>query len=102
MKADTKNNILSIELSSECTILYVEADTEKISSLVSDDLKQIDILAREVEDMDTAYLQMLLSLRAFADREKIVFHVSEISPQVQRICELYGVKFENRKLKLKT
>ncbi|MDM8514826.1 STAS domain-containing protein [Desulfobacterales bacterium HSG16] len=102
MKADTKEKILSIELSSECTIVCAEADTEKISSLVSNDLEQIDILARGVEDMDTAYLQMLLSLRAFADREKISFHVSEISPQAQKLCELYGVKFETRKLKLKT
>lgn len=91
MKTLDKEGVLTVTLNSECTIANAEAHTRQIRSLVSDETAQIEVRANAVEEMDTAYFQMILSLKATADTRKIPFEMTEASSEILRLCELYGV-----------
>jgi anti-anti-sigma regulatory factor len=91
MKITSQNGVLTIALGSECTIAMAEADTEKLKTYVSGTLNRIELKAQAVEEIDTAYLQIPLSLKAAADKIGIPFSVSELSPEFERVCNLYGV-----------
>ncbi|OQX27266.1 MAG: hypothetical protein BWK80_06190 [Desulfobacteraceae bacterium IS3] len=93
MNIRTENGTLLIDLPSECTIVKTEADTEKLRSFVSEELKKIELNAEAVEEIDTAYFQMLLSLKATAAHHKIPFSVSGMSHEIRKVEELYGVRF---------
>ena len=94
MKATIQDKILTIALPYECLISNVEADTDKIRPLISRELKKIEVQSEAVEEADTAYLQLLLSLKATADHQKVLLSVSGISPELERVCGLYGVMLD--------
>ncbi|QTA88059.1 STAS domain-containing protein [Desulfonema magnum] len=93
MKTNIQDGTLTIILPPDCTIPRAESDTDKIRPLVSDDIRKIEVQAKSVEEMDTAYIQILLSLKTTADHMKIPFRISEMSPEVLRVSELHGAEF---------
>ncbi len=94
MNVRTENSILLIDLPSECTIVKTEADIKTLRScLASEELKKIELNAEAVEEIDTAYFQMLLSLKATAEHQGIPFSISGMSQEIRKIEELYGVRF---------
>ncbi len=91
MKIRDEQGVLVVILDSECTIAKAEAHTHQLRSLISDKTGRIEVRAGAAEEMDTAYFQMLLSLKATADTRKIPFEMPEASSEILRLCELYGV-----------
>jgi len=94
MNIRTENGTLRIDLPSECTIVKTEEHTETLRSFfASEKLKKVELNAEAVEEIDTAYFQMLLSLKATAAHEGIPFLISGMSHEIQKVEELYGVRF---------
>jgi len=89
---------LILTLPPECTIAKSEADTDRIRAMISGDIKQIELRTEAVKEMDTAYLQMLLSLKTTAERKGIPFPVSGVSAEIKRVCELYGVEIQCKEM----
>lgn len=87
-----------IELPAECTIAKAEDDTDKIRACLSEDIKQIELLTEAVKEIDTAYLQLLLSLKVTAERRGIPFLVSGSSAEIERVCELYGAEIRCKEM----
>jgi ABC-type transporter Mla MlaB component len=73
-----------------CTIAEVETGADRIRRL-SEVLTTLEIRADAVQEMDTAYLQLLLALKATAEQRAGVLTLQGISPEVTALCDLYGV-----------
>jgi ABC-type transporter Mla MlaB component len=78
-------------LDSECVISKTQADTEKLRSLFSGKIGKIELDLHSVREMDTAYFQLLLSLKATADQHNIHLIFQGNCDQIHRIGELYGI-----------
>ncbi len=91
MNIKNKNKKLIITLASESVISDAEADLQKLIKAFTGDIKKIELHAKSVEVIDTAYFQILLSLKNTAEKRQIPFAVSDISPEIQEVCELYGM-----------
>jgi len=89
---------LILTLPPECTIVKAEADTDRIRSLISGDIKQIELHTEAVKEIDTAYIQMLLSLRITADRQGIPLIISKCCAEIKRVCELYGAEIQCKEM----
>ena len=92
MKTETEAGALIITLPSECTISHTEAHLKKIRSGLSEKPERIEIRADGAETVDTAYLQLILSLKASAEKWEIPFSVSENDSEIRRVSELYGIE----------
>lgn len=84
-----QNNHLFITLPQDCTIGKVEADADKLRTKLKR-IKNIDISGGSVEEMDTAYFQLLLSLMSTAEVQGIELHVSQCSTAMDDIMIIYG------------
>jgi ABC-type transporter Mla MlaB component len=87
-----QNDTISIRLNAACTIVDVESDTEKLKSL-PDTIKKYSIDASDVQELDTAYLQMLLSLKATADFQTAAFEIKKTSEAFLETLYAYGISF---------
>ncbi len=90
MKVKKSGNKVIFTLGRECTIADVEAHTEKLRSMLKDGMK-IEVDAGDVEEMDTAYFQLLLSLKASSDQSGAGFFIADMSDRVREVFDLYGV-----------
>ncbi len=90
MKLKKNKNRVTVTLERECTIAEVEADTEKLQPLLKA-VKNIEVNARDVEEMDTAYFQLLLSLMISSKESGGKFSISEMPETVREIFNLYGI-----------
>ncbi|MBF0112395.1 MAG: hypothetical protein HQK74_06640, partial [Desulfamplus sp.] len=52
--------------------------------------QNINIFAQDVKECDTAYLQMLLSLKATAEHQGVLFKVKTSSDVIDEIWSLYS------------
>ena len=77
-------------LPAECTIADVEADTDKIRALINTRPGRIEVQAGTLEEIDTAYLQLLLSVALTAEHWDIPFSVSNTPEALRKACALYG------------
>jgi ABC-type transporter Mla MlaB component len=77
-------------LAAECSITDVEADTDKVRSLMNTRPGRIEVQAGSLEEIDTAYLQLLLSLAYTAEHWDIPFSVSNAPDALRKACALYG------------
>jgi anti-anti-sigma regulatory factor len=94
MNITKENGTLFIDLPSECTIVKTEEHIKMLRSFfMPAELKKVELNAEAVEEIDTAYFQMLLSLKATAEHHKIPLSVSGMSHEVQKTEELYGLRF---------
>jgi ABC-type transporter Mla MlaB component len=80
---------LLITLPQDCTIGKVEADADKLRTKLKG-IKNIDISGGLVEEMDTAYFQLLLSLMSTAEVHGMEIHVGQRSEAMDRILTVYG------------
>lgn len=86
-----KDNVLSINISDNATMFYLEGDFLKINDeLVTNNLNTIEINTREIEDIDTAYLQFILSIINTLKDSYRVKILGENS-LLREILELYGI-----------
>jgi len=94
MNIKNRNKKLIITLASESVISDAEADLQKLIKAFTGDIKKIEINTKATDVIDTAYFQILLSLKNTAEQKQIPFAVSDISPEMQEVCELYGMNFK--------
>ncbi len=94
-----ETSVMILTLPSDCTIAKVEAETENIRSQLKS-AGRIELNAERVEEIDTSYLQVLLSLKKTAEARGIVFSASGMSDAILRACELYGVTLSNADCRL--
>ena len=90
MIVEKNDDATILVLSAECTIADVEADTDKIRSLINTRPGRIEVQASAMEEVDTAYLQLLLSVALTADHWNIPFSVSNSPEALRKACALYG------------
>lgn len=81
----------TVELSEECTIIDVGPDLETLAAAVAE-AGEIVVKADAVAEIDTAYFQMLLSLKKSAAERKISFTIVEPSESLRRFGRLYGIE----------
>lgn len=91
MIVKSKSDILNIILDSECTIAEIQEDFDKIKNL-PETTEKIELVVDKLEEIDTAYFQMLLSLKAWAKQNKGSFSVSGTAAPIEEISKLYGVE----------
>ncbi len=79
----------TIELASECTIVDVEADSDRLRDL-PDYLRKINLKAGRLEEIDTAYFQLLLALKSGARQQGVKLQMHDAPEVLQQIEMLYG------------
>jgi len=84
-----QNHHLFITLPQDCTIGKVEADADKLWTKLKG-IKKIDISAGSIEEIDTAYFQLLLSLMSTAEVHGIEINVCQRSEAMDNILIIYG------------
>jgi len=94
MKVERDGGAWIVVLPAECTIAEVEADADKVR-LFPEGVERIEVRGGEVEEVDTAYFQLLLSIRATARQRGIPFRLSEEAEALRRMGELYGIALES-------
>ncbi|MFH1135611.1 MAG: STAS domain-containing protein [Pseudomonadota bacterium] len=88
------NGILKLTLSGECTIAEVESDTDKMRSrFAQGQVDGVEISFKDLVELDTAYFQLILSLRATAHELGVPFKLTNDSPALAEAAELYGIVF---------
>ncbi len=93
IKVARKGNVLSMSLSEESTIVCVEADTRLLREKLTKhkNVRRVEVDGARVEEMDTAYLQLLVSLSLTAEMKGIEFLVSRPSERFRELAVLYGL-----------
>lgn len=91
MIVESEGGIITINLEPECTIASVEVDRDKIRPLL-DDAEKVSIIADKVEEIDTAYLQLILSIMETSHEWGFGCELKDSSDQVKEIFEIYSIK----------
>lgn len=91
MRIESEKDRLIITLPQTCTIAETEADADKLRAF-PERMKKIEVYAQDTDEMDTAYFQLLLSLKAAAFHREISCSVAGISQAVREIVGLYGAE----------
>jgi anti-anti-sigma regulatory factor len=89
MEIDITDSIMIARMPAECTIVEAEATVDRLRQL-SENLTRIVVRAEKIQEIDTAYFQVLVALKSFADQQRIPCTM-ELSPAVNDICQLYGI-----------
>jgi ABC-type transporter Mla MlaB component len=92
MELKREGERLTLYLSNSATIFSIEEDFLKINDeLVSNNLKFIEINTSQLEEIDTAYLQLILSIINTTDG---IFdlEITGDSESFSEILDLYGIK----------
>jgi len=99
MRIETEEGRLTVRLPAECTISEAEAAADLLRKLPPD-LCAISVDANRLEEIDTAYLQVLLSLKAHAVCRGIAFSVSR-PPRSRRYAVYTGSGWPRRHMPLR-
>lgn len=86
----SEDGTLRITLHSQCTIADVEAHTDRLRSQI-EGVERVELNAEALEEIDTAYLQLLLSLEATLDEMDVHFSLSGLSSVLDEALSLYGI-----------
>ena len=81
---------LRITLPCECTIADVEAHTDRLRSQIGG-VERVELEAEALEEIDTAYLQLMLSLKSTLDEVNIPFSLSGSCSALDEALRLYGM-----------
>jgi anti-anti-sigma regulatory factor len=90
MEINLTDTVMEADTPAECTIVETEATADRLRQL-SKNLTKIVVRAEKTEEIDTAYFQILVSLKRFADHQHIPCTMV-LSPAVNDICLLYGIE----------
>ncbi len=80
----------TMELMAECTIIDVQTDLDQVRDLPNS-LKKINLKCGAVNEIDTAYFQFLLALKAGTMESGVEFQVHEPSEIIRQVETLFGV-----------
>lgn len=94
MKTRAQKGKWTITLQPECAIADVGNDLGKLRRIPKS-VNMMEIDADNAEEMDTAYFQMLLSLRASAAERDIALKLKNRTPLLDEISDLYGLGLES-------
>ena len=87
------NGVIKVVLIGECTIAEVEADTDKLRSRFAQSrIDGIEVSVKGLKELDTAYFQLILSLKANAHDLGVPFSLSDESDVLREVAELYGLE----------
>jgi anti-anti-sigma regulatory factor len=86
----SEDGTLKITLASECTIADVEPITDRLRSKIGG-VERVDLHVEALEEIDTAFLQLLLSLKATLDDMNVQFSISGFSNVLDETLRLYGI-----------
>ena len=89
MEIDITDSVMIADTPAECTIVEAEATADRLRQL-SQNLTRIVVRAEKIQEIDTAYFQVLVALKTFADQRHIPCTMS-LSPAVDEMCQLYGI-----------
>jgi hypothetical protein len=89
MEIDITDTVMVAGTPVECTIVEAEATADQLRRL-SKNLTGIVVHAENIQEIDTAYFQILVALKTFADRQRIPCTMA-LSPAVNDMCRLYGI-----------
>lgn len=89
MKTQAVDGKWKITLDRECTIMEIEQDLRKLRRFPKT-IKSVEIDTEKLREMDTAYFQMLLSLRESAIKSRVEVIIKDDSPILAEFSELYG------------
>ncbi len=87
----SEDGTLKITLLSECTIADVEAHADRLRSQIGG-VERVELNAQALEEIDTAYLQLLLSLKATMDEMDARFSLAGLSSVLDEALKLYGIR----------
>jgi len=90
MKFDISEQVMTVIPESDCCIAEAVGDYEIIRHIPGE-IREIRLVADEIRELDTAYFQFLLALKAISAEKKIPFTLSGNSPELDSVCMLYGV-----------
>ncbi|MFH0730008.1 MAG: hypothetical protein V2B19_27155 [Pseudomonadota bacterium] len=96
MEIDITDSVMVAETPAECTIVEAEATVDRLRRL-SKNLTRIVVRAEKIQELDTAYFQVLVALKAFADQQRIPCTM-ELSPAGNDMCLLYGIELAGEKV----
>lgn len=85
-----EDGALRITLPSQCTIAEVEAHADKLRAQLAG-AARAELHAQALEEIDTAYLQLLLSLRATLDEMDVRLPLAGSSSVLDEALKLFGV-----------
>lgn len=97
MRIDREGDALLIILESCCAIMYVEEHTALLQRTLADiaannqKVTKITVDISDVEEMDTAYLQLMLIFKQEIQRRGIPYVVLGFSPCVSELLECFGI-----------
>ena len=86
----SEDGTLKITLPSECTIADAEARADRLRSQLSG-VERVELDARALEEIDTACLQLLLSLKATMDERDVHLSLQGLSGVLDEALKLYGM-----------
>lgn len=87
------NGVIRVALVGECTIAEVEADADKLRSRFAQSrIDGVEVSVKGLKELDTAYFQLILSLRASAHELGTPFSWLDESNLLAETAELYGVE----------
>jgi anti-anti-sigma regulatory factor len=89
----TEDGGLNIVLAPECTIAEVETDADRCRGHL-EELTEIRINSDLLEEIDTAYLQFLMSLKATAEQLGIPFTLCGKTETLDKAMDLFGIGHE--------
>jgi anti-anti-sigma regulatory factor len=95
MKINTENRIVRIVLSAECVIAETEVHMDMLKHALAGDIAGIELDAGAVTNIDTAYFQLLLAMKAASARRGISLTVVDRSPEMRQVSVLYGVEIDH-------
>lgn len=89
MEINLSDTVMEADTPAECTIVEAEATADRLRQL-SKNLTRIVVRAEKIQEIDTAYFQILVALKTFANQQHIPC-VMALSPAVNEMCQLYGI-----------
>jgi hypothetical protein len=95
MDINITDTVMIANTPAECTIVEAEATADRLRQL-SKNLTQIVVRAENIQEIDTAYFQILVALKTFADQQHIPCAM-ELSSTVNDMGLLYGIDLAVKK-----
>jgi ABC-type transporter Mla MlaB component len=94
IKSIRKNNVLYLSFFPDTTICSVQEDTEKLLEIISslDGIDNIQVNLKNIDNIDTAYIQLIYSLFLTAKKEYIEINMRHKSEIFNNFTELYGLE----------
>lgn len=93
MRIQRDNDKLHITLEACCAIMYVEEHAALLKEAMADPapLSLVVVDAGDVEEIDTAYLQMLLVLVEEVQRRRVRLVPTGTAPCLRELLDCYGI-----------